>query len=146
MKNIIFAIGISYLIVGVCGTDNNCLPNNIIYPNGDWTLTAKNPKINGNLLCAELKNSNGKYESSCIVFNQNDRYFNIDGKFAKVSNKIPDGEWLTYTHYKKESVHFRNGRLCAKLLMYKDDWVEDCIYVGEGDRIGISYWKGFYRY
>jgi hypothetical protein len=146
MKNIIFAIGISYLIVGICGKENNCSSNNVIYPNGDWALTAKNPKINGNLLCAELKNAEGNYESSCVVFNQNDRYFNLDGKFAKLSDKIPEGEWTSSENYKKGTENFRNGILSAIILTHKIGWNENRINVAEGDRIGISFYHGFYRY
>jgi hypothetical protein len=116
------------------------------FPDGTWTSTAINPKINGNLLCAELKNIKGNYESSCIIFNQNDKYSNIDGKIAKSSDTIPDGVWLSSENYKKNSVHFNNGRLCAKLYTYESPFKEHCIDVAEGDKVGISNWSGFYTY
>jgi hypothetical protein len=144
MKNYILAIGICYLIIGGYGMDIINLPNNnVIYPNGNWALTAKNPKIDANLLCAELKNSKGIYESSCVIFNLNEIYNNIDGKFTKPANALPKGQWL-YNSYKKDSIQFKNGRLCAEILT-EYSWDEICIDVGEDDKVGFSSGR-FYRY
>lgn len=108
-----------------------------IFPKGEWIKTALNPRINGNLLCADLKPfdksdfiSIPKYTQSCIIFEENDILFNFDGQFSKKVTKNPPGSWVDTA----KDITLHNNILCASLRTCRGgEFRKTCIMVKDDD-------------
>lgn len=129
MRQYIWQIILLLFTLASANINCECVKN--IFPKGEWIKTAINPKLNGNILCADLKLLNkSEYIQSCIIFENSDILFNINGKFSKKVTTHPLGSWK----YSAKDITLENNILCAYLLNCEDNkFIKSCVLVAEGD-------------
>lgn len=85
---------------------------NLDLPRGTWKETAKDIRMDRNILIAKLQKRDGSYSYDKVIFGPNDSFSNYDGKFKlDYTTKLPGGTWRDTA----KDIEIKNGVLSALL-------------------------------
>ena len=93
-------------------------------PGGNWQETAKDIRIERNILMAKLRRKDGSYVYDKVIFGPDDSFSNMDGKFKlDYIRKLPCGTWKETAR----DIQIKDGILSALLKDKRGDYRHDYI-------------------